>query len=134
MVSLVRAMEAIESQSEDVGRMVEIIEDIGKETKAIHAIVFETKMLSFNASIEAARAGDHGAGFSVVAQEINSLAEMSGTAAHAIHRLLDESLGRANAIVASHHTTAARGTVATESCSSPEPSPHIAPSTSRKHT
>jgi len=37
-------------------------------------IVFQTKLLSFNASVEAARAGIHGKGFAVVADEVGNLA------------------------------------------------------------
>jgi methyl-accepting chemotaxis protein len=57
----------------------------------INDIVFETRLLSFNASIEAARAGAHGKGFAVVAEEVGKLASMSGKAADEIHTLLDSS-------------------------------------------
>lgn len=73
----------------DVSRL---IEEIGARTRVIHDIVFQTRLLSFNASVEAARAGDHGRGFAVVAEEIGALARMSGDAAKEISTILSNSL------------------------------------------
>jgi methyl-accepting chemotaxis protein len=73
----------------DVSRL---IEEIGSRTRVIHDIVFQTRLLSFNASVEAARAGDHGRGFAVVAEEIGALARMSGEAAKEISIILANSL------------------------------------------
>lgn len=70
------------------------IQAINDKTRVINEIVFQTKLLSFNASVEAARAGEHGKGFSVVAEEVGSLAKMSGTAAKEIDGLLEASLKR----------------------------------------
>ncbi|MCS6837613.1 MAG: methyl-accepting chemotaxis protein [Bdellovibrionaceae bacterium] len=66
--------------------MRQIVEKIG----SIRNIVFQTKLLSFNASIEAARAGDHGKGFAVVATEIGNLANMSSQLNAEIERLVNE--------------------------------------------
>lgn len=74
-----------------LGRLVGLIASIKNKTKVIDDLVFESRLLSFNASIEAARAGVHGKGFSVVAEEVGKLASMSGKAADEIRTLLDSS-------------------------------------------
>ena len=65
----------------------------------INDIVLKTQLLSFNASIEAARAGQHGRGFAVVAEEVGNLAQLSGGAATEIHTLLQGSLTQVDDII-----------------------------------
>ena len=55
--------------------------------------------MSFNASVEAARAGDQGKGFAVVAEEVGNLASMSGAAALEISNMLDGSIKTVEGIV-----------------------------------
>lgn len=85
------------------GRRIEtlskMIEEIGAKTKLIDEIVFQTRLLSFNASVEAERAGEHGRGFSVVAQEVGNLAQMSGKSASEISRIVRDSIREAQEVV-----------------------------------
>lgn len=72
---------------------------IGSFTKSITAIAKQTELLALNASIEANRAGEHGRGFKVVAEEVKKLAAQSSSSAkemsntiQEIQQLMDESL------------------------------------------
>lgn len=97
-------MDQVNYSNNRIAEIVKVIEEIGSKTKVINDIVFQTKLLSFNASVEAARAGDQGKGFAVVAEEVGNLAAMSGTAATEISTLLDESIRKVNEIVSETKT------------------------------
>lgn len=88
------SMTDIERSYEELEEVNHVVLQIKDKTNVINDIVFKTQLLSFNASIEAARAGQHGRGFAVVAQEVGKLAELSGGAAQEIGKLLDHSTKR----------------------------------------
>ena len=83
--ALAKSIESINNIQASSVRMAEIVRVIGE-------IANQTNLLAFNAAIEAARAGQHGIGFSVVAGEVRKLAERSSQAAREIANLIDESV------------------------------------------
>lgn len=95
----------IAKSNQEVERISEVITEIANKTKVINEIVFQTRLLSFNASVEAARAGDMGKGFSVVAEEVGRLAEMSGKSAVEISEILSKSSEMVNQIISKNSSS-----------------------------
>lgn len=73
---------------DDINGVTELTREIGKVLKFTKRITDQTNLLGLNASIEAARAGAHGAGFGVVADEICKLSIESMSVARKIEELL----------------------------------------------
>jgi methyl-accepting chemotaxis protein len=91
--------EQMESIGETVVRLSEQSQTIEEIINAVQDIADQSNLLAVNASIEAARAGDLGKGFSVVAQEIKSLSDQSKRATEQVKSILDDTRKWVTAVV-----------------------------------
>ncbi|OPX93286.1 MAG: Frizzy aggregation protein FrzCD [Pelotomaculum sp. PtaB.Bin104] len=80
MVSIAESIVRLSEQSQAIGELISIVDDVAEQSN----------LLAVNASIEAAKAEEHGQGFAVVAQEIKSLAEQSKQATAQVRRILND--------------------------------------------
>jgi hypothetical protein len=76
--------------NKNIKQIIDISEEINEVSAFIKEIADETKMLGLNAAIEAARAGDTGRGFGVVAEEIRKLSDQSKSTVPKIKKLTDD--------------------------------------------
>jgi methyl-accepting chemotaxis protein len=93
MVSVAAAeagMEASRNAEQGMDRIHEATAAIARAAGMIRDLANQTNLLSLNAAIEAAKAGEHGKGFSVVAEEVRKLAERSRQATLEINALIEQ--------------------------------------------
>ncbi|MDE1895920.1 MAG: PAS domain-containing protein [Rhodospirillales bacterium] len=87
ILNAVNAMTKIAASSREIAQIVSVIDEIA----------FQTNLLALNAGVEAARAGDAGRGFAVIASEVRALAQRCSTAAKEIKGLISASSGDVDA-------------------------------------
>ena len=80
MEAIAASMVRLSEQSQAIGQIIATVEDLS----------VQSNLLAVNAAIEAANAGEHGKGFSVVAQEVKSLAEQSRQATNQVRTILGD--------------------------------------------
>jgi len=86
-----KSSKEIEESSNNVKLTANSMGDIASKTSVIGDIAFQVNILALNAAVEAARAGVHGKGFGVVANEVGKLADRSKLAASEIDELTNKS-------------------------------------------
>ncbi len=92
------AMQRLSRQTAEVSKIIEVIKEL----------VSDTELLAFNAAIIAARAGEEGKGFSVVAEEIRDLADRTTASAQDIHRIVKAIGGDTQEMTAAVEATSQR--------------------------
>jgi methyl-accepting chemotaxis protein len=80
MEAIAASMLRLSEQSQTIGQIIATVEDLAAQSN----------LLAVNAAIEAAKAGEHGKGFGVVAQEVKSLAEQSRQATNEVRTILSD--------------------------------------------
>jgi methyl-accepting chemotaxis protein len=98
----------MESAGYPVAQLEKQAESIGNIIKTVVRIADQTNLLALNAAIEAARAGEHGKGFAVVADEVRVLAETSEKAANDIREVVNNIQQEVKVVVDAINDSAAK--------------------------
>lgn len=95
---LLEVREVVHTSGREVTELDRASAQIDKFVETISGIARQTNLLALNAAIEAARAGEHGRGFAVVADEVRKLAEGSAQAAREVTQVVHEIRGKISGV------------------------------------
>lgn len=96
--AVARARQAVEGVGEEVGGIVDTLRNVASAAGEITQIALQTRLVAFNASVEAKRAGDAGRGFGVVADAVRELAGKVESSSKAIMSTVGELDSRIDAL------------------------------------
>ncbi len=101
MKSITKLADEIENASQTINRLGEDTNSVDNIVAVINGIAEQTNLLALNAAIEAARAGEQGRGFAVVADEVRTLAARTQDSTEEIRTMLDKlKTGASDAVLA----------------------------------